>query len=131
MRVPLGGKLLAIFFGFGATMCTLTIVLLLFPGSALDVVWRVNPGARAGFQAIGQWSIVLMAIVGMSCALAAIGLARGKRWGAFLAIVILCVNLLGDSANALLRQDARTLIGLPIAGAMIFYLWKLRARSTR
>jgi hypothetical protein len=32
-RVPFGLRLLAMFFGFGAFMCALTIVLLLFPGT--------------------------------------------------------------------------------------------------
>jgi len=35
-------KLLAAFFAFGAAMCALTIVLLLFPGTELDSLWRLN-----------------------------------------------------------------------------------------
>jgi len=34
-------KFFAVFFAFGATMCALTIVLLLFPGTALDFLWRL------------------------------------------------------------------------------------------
>jgi len=41
---------------------------------------------------------------------------------------ILIVNLIGDSLNALLRHDRRTLIGLPIGGAMIAYLLSVRRR---
>ena len=43
-----------------------------------------------------------------------------------LAIGVLTVNLIGDSVNALLRHDPRTLIGLPIGGLMIWYLLKKR-----
>jgi hypothetical protein len=32
------------------------------------------------------------------------------------------VNLIGDLTNAFVRNDFRTLIGVPIAGAIIFYL---------
>jgi hypothetical protein len=39
-------------------MCGLTIVLLLFPGTALDSVWRLNPGAKLALQSLGNWSIV-------------------------------------------------------------------------
>lgn len=39
-----------------------------------------------------------------------------------LALAILSVNILGDLFNALMRHDLRTLIGLPIGGAMIAYL---------
>ena len=94
-RLPLGIKLLAAFFAFGAAMCLLTIVMLLFPGSALD---------------------------GIACASAAIGLAKRMRWGIPLALAILTLNLAGDLLNALLRHDLRTLVGLPIGGATIAYL---------
>jgi uncharacterized membrane protein (DUF2068 family) len=121
-ETPIGLKLLAIFFVFGACMCALTIGLLLFPGSALDSLWRLNPEAHAAFQWIGRLSILLMAIVGVACALAAIGLARNAKWGRWLGILILALNLMGDLTNAFVRHDLRTLVGLPIAGAMIFYL---------
>jgi len=121
-ETPIGLKLLAIFFVFGACMCALTIGLLLFPGSALDSLWRLNPEAHAAFQWIGRLSILLMAIVGVACALAAIGLARNAKWGRWLGILILAANLVGDLTNAFVRHDLRTLVGLPIAGTMIFYL---------
>jgi len=103
-------------------MCALTIGLLLFPSSSLDSLWRLNPEAHAAFQLMGRLSILLMAIVGVACALAAIGLARNARWGRSLGILILIVNFVGDLTNAFVRHDLRTLIGVPIAGAMIFYL---------
>ena len=115
-------KLLAIFFAFGASVCLLTILLLLFPGSGLDSLWRINPDAHAAFQSLGKMSILLMLIVGAACAFAAIGLARNRLWGRNVALVILAANLIGDLINAFARHDLRTLIGLPIAGAMIFYL---------
>lgn len=72
-----------------------------------------------------------MIVVGTACAAAAYGLAKGRWWGRRLAIGILIVNLVGDSANAGLRRDPRTLIGLPIGGAMIVYLWRSREEETR
>jgi hypothetical protein len=64
-----------------------------------------------------------MAVVGTSCGAAAIGLFRGARWGRVLGLVILFANLVGDAANAILRHDYRALIGIPIGGVMIVYLW--------
>ncbi|MGH8093573.1 MAG: hypothetical protein ACREIF_08880 [Chthoniobacterales bacterium] len=118
-------KLLAAFFAFGACACLVTIAALLLPGSLLDAVWRLNPGARLGFQKIGPLlSVSLMLMVGAACACAAVGLAGRKSWGRNLAIGILVVNLLGDSVNALARHDPRTLIGLPIGGVLLWYLGK-------
>jgi hypothetical protein len=95
---------------------------LAFPGGILEPVWRLRPDARLEFQNLGNWSVLLVATVGIACGLAALGLARQTEWGRRLAIGILTVNLIGDSLNAFLRHDLRTLIGLPIGGLMIWYL---------
>jgi predicted lysophospholipase L1 biosynthesis ABC-type transport system permease subunit len=113
---------LAAFFAFGASMCALTIALLLFPGTPLDALWRLNPDAHAAFEKIGRWSIPIMFIVGAACCSAAMGLWRGARWGTRLALVILSANMLGDLINTVFRHDYRALIGLPVASVMIFYL---------
>jgi uncharacterized membrane protein (DUF2068 family) len=112
----------AAFFGFGATMCALTLSLLLFPGSVLDSLWRVNPDARVALGSLGHWSSVLMLTVGTACLFAAIGLWRAKPWGTWLALIILSINMLGDLTNVFVRHDYRGLIGVPVAGAMIFLL---------
>jgi hypothetical protein len=128
-RIPLGVRLLVVFFSFGTTMCVLTILGLLFPRSVLEPMWRLNPDAHAAFQSLGLTSILLMTAVGTACASAAIGLARHKRWGWWLAIGVLAVNLLGDAINAIALHDWRTLIGIPIGGALILYLISKRVRD--
>src|SRR5262245_9353767 len=104
-------------------MCALTMGLFLLPGTGLDVLWRLNPEAHAAFHSLGTWPVsLLMSFAGVGCALAAIGLWQGARWGVVMALVILSINLVGDLFNTLARHDYRALIGLPIAAAMIFYL---------
>jgi hypothetical protein len=121
-RRPLGVTLLVIFFGAGALICLVTTLALAFPGGFLDPIWRLRPDARLEFQKLGNWSVLLMAVVGTACGLAAVGLARLAEWGRRLAIGILTVNLVGDTLNAFLLHDLRTLIGLPVGGLMIWYL---------
>ena len=121
-------KFFAVFFALGATMCALTIVLLLFPGTSLDSLWRLNPEAHSTFRYLGRMSVLLMFVVGTGCAFAAIGMWQGSRWGVRLALVILSVNILGDLVNALMRHDLRTLIGLPVGGAMIAFLVRNRKK---
>ena len=113
---------LSAFLAFGASMCALTIALLLVPGTTLDILWRLNPDAHNAFQSIGNWSIAIMVVVGSTCLFAAIGLWRGAIWGTWVAVIILTANMVGDLFNGLFRHDYRALIGLPIAAAMIFYL---------
>lgn len=103
-------------------MSGLTLVLLAFPGTALDALWRLNPEARAELAGMGRWALGLMLAVSVACALAARGLWRPTRLGYRVALAVLSLNLLGDTANAIFRHDWRTLIGLPIGGAMIAYL---------
>jgi len=117
-------RLLVLFFWFGAAMCSLTVISLLSPGSFLEPMWRLNPDAHSSFNAMGNTAILLMAVVGISCALTSIGLARRVEWGRRLAISVLVVNMLGDLLNTRLRGDLRTLIGLPIAGTLLWYLFR-------
>jgi hypothetical protein len=122
--------LLTIFFTVGALICAVIILALAFPGSFLNPIWRLKPEARLQFLQIGRsGSITLMTLVGAACGLSAIGLARNTDWGRTLAVGVLLVNLVGDSLNALLRHDPKTLIGLPIGAAMIWYLLRSKPRK--
>ena len=103
-------------------MSLLAALALLLPNSALQNVWRLNPQAQAGLTALGSWATVLMLVVSVACGLSAVGFWRGAGWGRVVALVVLAVNLIGDAANALVRGDLRTLIGVPIGGALIAYI---------
>ena len=122
--------MLVIFFAAGALICLVTMLALAFPGGFWEPIWQLKPVARVEFHKIGSASVALMAVVGGACGLAAVGLARNAAWGRWLAIGVLTVNLVGDSLNALLRHDPRTLIGLPIGGFMILYLLKMKRSET-
>jgi hypothetical protein len=120
----------AAFFAFGATMCLLTTVLLVFPGTALDSLWRLNPEAQMAFRSAGNWSVLLMLFVAMLCGITAVGLGRGSLWARLLATFILSANIVGDVANVIVRSDHRALIGLPIGGLIIWYLARAQRRSS-
>lgn len=127
-RLPAGLVALTIFFVFGAVMSGVTAMLLLLPGTALDAIWRLNPVAHDQLAQVGPWAIVLMLCVCAACAFAAIGLAKCAAWGHRLAVGILVVNLIGDVVNAVVNSDPRTLIGIPVGGALIAYLMMSRVR---
>jgi hypothetical protein len=120
---------LTLFFAFGTLMSSITALALVAPGKWSEQLWRLNPPARVGFEAMGRWAIPLMLTIALACAGAAVGLWRGERWGHRLAVAVLGVNLVGDLANAILRGDRRTLIGLPLGGAMLLYLLSRRVRG--
>jgi len=122
MKRPLGVTAISLFFTFGALMAGLTAAMLLFPDNALTRLWQLNPHAQEGLTSLGSGGVILMTAVCCACTLAAVGLWRCRRWGLWLALAILAVNLAGDLGNAVLLHDWRTLVGLPIGGAMIGYL---------
>ena len=125
---PIGITALSIFFLFGASMSLIASVSLLFPGSFLEPMWLLNPRAREGFTSIGVWAVVLMCAVCVACALAAMSLWQGARWGYLLAVALLVVNLLGDVTNVVTGTEPRAVVGIPIVLAIIAYL---RSRQVR
>ena len=126
---PLGVTALSIFFAAGTIPATLSAVALAWPGAWADAMWRLKPEAPAQFARLGPVAIPLMVVVAMACAGAAVGLWTRRQWGHRLALGVLVVNLLGDTLNAVLRADWRTLIGLPVGGAMLAYLLSSRVRE--
>ena len=109
---PRGVTALAVFFAVGAAIAVTSCVSLLFPGSALETMWRLNPRARDAFARMGPLSVALLATVGVACALSSLGLWRGARWGHRLAFVVLAVNLLGDITNVVQGVEPRAAFGV-------------------
>src|SRR5438128_842469 len=108
---PAGITALSMFFLFGAAISFTVFISLLFPGSFLEPMWRLNPRAREAFASIGIWAIILMSAVCVSCALAAAGLWRGTRRGYQIALALLVINMLGDIANVILRTEPGAMAG--------------------
>ena len=117
------------FFSLGAVIAAITCIALLVPGGILDPIWRLNPEAHRVFVRMGFWAAALMFAVAGACAFSARGLWIRARWGHRLALAVLVLNLVGNVTNALIRGDLRTVIGLPIGGALIAYLLSAGVRG--
>ena len=126
---PAGIIALTLLFLFGTVASFVSFVALVFPGSFLEPIWKLNPRAHEGFATMGRWAIVLMSVVCVACALTAVGLWRGARWGYWLAVVMLALNLLGDVANVLVGTERKALLGIPIVVVILIYLASRRVRG--
>ncbi len=126
---PFVVTLLIILFVIGTTASLLAVTSLSFPGSFLELLWRVNPHAREAFVRMGGWSLVLMSVVFVACLLTAIGLWRALRWGYWLAVVMLTFNLAGNVINVITGTERRAIVGIPIVLTLMFYLLKNKTRQ--
>jgi hypothetical protein len=126
---PLGISALSLFFAAGVIPATVSALALAWPGAWADAVWGLKPEARSQFAQLGPMAIPLMILVALGCAAAAVGLWKRRSWGQRLAIGLLGLNVVGDALNGVVRNDWRTLIGLPIGGAMLAYLLSRRVRD--
>lgn len=126
---PIGITALSIFLLFGAAASFVSSVSLLFPGSFLEPMWQLNPRAREGFAGIGVWAVILMCAVCVGCASASVGLWRGARWGYWLALSLLAINLLGDIINVITGAEPRAAIGIPIVLTILAFLRSRRVLS--
>ena len=119
---PLGITLLSAFFAFGMLASALAAMLLLFPGSILDAVWRLNPHGHEGFMRIGLFAPPLLGVVSPACGAASFGLFSGRRWGLRLAVVLFMVNLAGDLLNAALGIEPRAAFGVSVVALLLWFL---------
>ena len=126
---PFGITGLIALFLFGTAASFLSVLSLTFPGSFLDPIWQLNPHARTGFNTMGSWAIVLMSAVCVACVFTAIGLWRGLRWGYWLAVLMLVVNLVGELANVISGIEPMAIVGIPIVLLVLVYMMRHRTRS--
>ncbi len=120
---------MGVFLFFGATMATLTGITLLFPGSFLDPMWRLNPGAGDGLRQFGRGIGIPFIALGVAMVAAGVGWMKRRFWGWALAVVIIASQVVGDLFNALRGQFLKGAVGVVIAGALLLYLLQPKVRT--
>jgi hypothetical protein len=125
---PVGITALSMFFVIGAAISFTASMSLLRPNSFLESMWRLKPHGRIGLEGMGWWGILLLLAVSVPCALAAVGLWRGTRWGHRIAVTLIAINLIGDVVNTVTGVEPRAIVGVPIASGILLYLFRKRVR---
>ena len=128
-RRPWGITALSVFFLVGAAISLIAAISLLLPNSFLKAMWRINPRAHENLTRLGFWAVILMLTVSMFCAAASLGLWWASRWGYWLAVGLITVNLIGDVTNVLLGTEPRAIVGVPVAAAILAYLMSRKVRK--
>lgn len=93
------------------------------------MAWAVNPTGHAGLLSLGPVAIVGMAALSVTMVVTAVGLLKRRRWAWWVAVVGLAVNATGDLATAIATGETQTLIGVPVAGLIVWWLTRREVRS--
>jgi uncharacterized membrane protein YccC len=56
-------------------------------------------------------------------------MVRRRLWGWGLAVAIIATQVVGDLVNAFLGHFVKGGIGVAIAGALLFYLWRPKVKA--
>jgi hypothetical protein len=126
---PAGITALIVFFAAGTVVSFLAGLSLLVPAAFPETMWRVNPRGHDGLVRLGLWGIVLLFAASSTCGAAAIGLWRRARWGHWMAMALIAINLVSDFANAVVGTEPRAIVGVPIAFLLLLYLLSKRVRG--
>jgi len=111
-------------------MASLAAATLLWRGSALDLIWALNPRAYKQLAPLGRTVGILFLLLVAALATAGIGWFRRRLWGWRLAVVIIATQLLGDVVNCVRGDLLRGGIGVIIAGALLLFLVQPKIRAT-
>ena len=120
---------LTVFFLAGAAISLTAGISLFLPNSFLGSIWRLNPRAHEKLTSLGVWGSILLSTVSAFCAAAAIGLWCRLRWGYWIAVCLIGINLIANVTNVLLGTEPRAIVGIPIAAAILAYLMRKRVRE--
>lgn len=120
---------IGIFLFFGALMACFAGATLVWRGTFLDHMWELNPRAYEQLGPFGKMVGIPFLFLGYALTTAGVGWFKRRFWGWQMAVLIISVQAAGDLVNAIRGRIFEGLIGVTIAGALLFYLLRPSVRA--
>jgi hypothetical protein len=103
--------------------------MLLWPHTALDRLWSLNPTAHKALAPFGNSIGLLFYVLSIVLAIAAVGWFRQRIWGWRLTVAIISTQVVGDLVNLIRGDLLRGCIGFLIAGSLLIFLLRSNIRA--
>jgi hypothetical protein len=120
---------LAIFFFFGAVAATAAGATLVFPGTALDRIWTLNPRAYRDLSPLGKAVGIAFLLLAVVLFIAGAGWLKRRLWGWRLAVAIFVIHVLADLVNVFRGLIVEGGVGVVISLALLLYLLRKDVRA--
>jgi hypothetical protein len=104
-------------------------ITLVYPGTALDQMWKINPAASRELTPYGKSAGFLCFGVSPLLAISGGGILYSRRWGYYGSLFLIGANGLRDAANILRGEYVRGLPGIFFAGLFFLYLLSPRVKD--
>ena len=101
-----------------------------WPGIDLDRIWLLNPRAYNKLAPFGKAMAIPFLLSGVALAVAGLGWFKRSLWAWRLAVGIIGTQVLGNFVNVFFERLVESAIGISIAGALLFYLFRPGVRKT-
>jgi hypothetical protein len=124
-----GMRAVGFFLFFGAAMASLAGCTLLWRGSIVDRVWRLNPTGHEQLAHFGPWIGIPFLVFASVLVCAGTGWFGRRLWAWRLAVIIIATQIAGDLINVLRGEIIKGGIGVVIAGLLLAYMLRPVVRS--
>ena len=118
-----------VFLLFGCSMAVLAGTMVLWPRTALDRLWSLNPAAHKALAPFGSSIGLLFYVLSIVLVTAAVGWFKHRTWGWRLTVAIISTQAVGDFVNLIKGDSLRGCIGLLIAGSLLIFLLRSNIRT--
>jgi hypothetical protein len=125
-----GVLLIAIFFAMATCILVSAALALLFPQSAMEVIWQLYPARRALLMPYREWLGPGFPALAVAMVFASVGCFLRRKRGWWLAVAIFAANGLGDAGQMVLGHFLEGGVGIAVAAAILFYLSRPNVRNS-